>query len=432
MKRTILFFIGLLLVCTAALSQVISLDFPRNAGKSMKLVLKFGTQTDTIYQGNFDASGKAKITLPSAYQDYTGMAGLILENKTGVDFIINGESPVIRCNDEFITNNNIVFENSQENQNLQNWFISQYSRLQKLNLLSQAAMFYAPDDNFSASLGSELNSLSSQQSVFESQLRQSPLYAAKFIRFYNYLNREISALPSANPSLKSQVRNFVRDSLDINNLFSSGLWFNTLNGILALYDENSPYNQEFISDMSLLLDRANDKVFKHLAENVFTICETMGWNDHEHLLAYYLMNSGRAVNPTGKLQKLMTIYKLGKGNKAPELSQAGKINQKTLLVFYETACGNCETNMNKIKANYKQIQEKGYQVITISADKDKEIYAKNSATLPWEGKYCDFKGFEGVDFQNYGIFGTPTMYLIDASGIIQGRYARLEDTGLLK
>ena len=433
MKRISLFLIGLQLASATAFSQNISLVFPRNAGKSVKLFLKFGTQTDTVFVGRFDAAGKAQIALLPAYLNYAGMAGLMLENKAGVDFILNGESPVIRCNEEFPNNNNIIFENSAENEHLQRWFIVQYARLQKLSLLNQALMLYQPTDSIVPVLIKEFNKLSSQQSDFENELRQSPLYAAKFIRFYNYLNREISALPSADSNWRKNVRDYVRDSLDVNNLFSSGLWFGTLNGILALYDKNSPYYQDFIADMSKLLDRAADnRVFNNLAENLFSICETMGWNEQEDLLAYYLINSGRIKNPTGKLQMLMTIYKLGKGSAAPALSQAGKIRKKTLLLFYETGCSNCENNMVKLKSYYSKIKEQGYQVISISADKDEQVYNKNASTLPWEGKYCDFKGFDGDDFKNYGIFGTPTIYLIDASGIIQGRYARLEDTGLMK
>ena len=63
----------------------------------------------------------------------------------------------------------------------------------------------------------------------------------------------------------------------------------------------------------------------------------------------------------------------------------------------------------------------------ISADKDKNIFENTTQQFPWSNKYCDFAGFEGDNFKNYGVIGSPTIYLIDENKIIEGRYARLED-----
>ena len=179
--------------------------------------------------------------------------------------------------------------------------------------------------------------------------------------------------------------------------------------------------------MTRLLERADsDRIYTTLAENLFAICETMGWNDLEEQLAYYLINSGRIENPAGKLKLLMTVYKLKTGGEAPALTQGALPAGKVLLVFYETGCGNCTTEMQQLKDNYPLLKEKGYEVVSVSADVDKNIFENTAGSFPWKDKYCDLQGFQSPDFENFGIIGTPTFYVIE-NGIVQGRYARLED-----
>lgn len=252
------------------------------------------------------------------------------------------------------------------------------------------------------------------------------------MQYHNFLNIKVGGLVFADSSAMASMRTYVRDSLDVNGLFSSGLWFATLNGLLALYDNDIPYHKDFITDMSLLLERtANERIYNTLAENLFAICESTGWNDLEEQLAYYLINSGRIQNPTGKLKMLMTLFKLGKGSKAPGLLQGTLPAGNTLLVFYETGCGPCENEMQQLKGNYPLLKEKGYEVVSVSADTDADVFRNTADAFPWKSKYCDFKGFDSPDFNNYGVIATPTFYVIK-DGVVQARYARLVDTDLIK
>ena len=101
--------------------------------------------------------------------------------------------------------------------------------------------------------------------------------------------------------------------------------------------------------------------------------------------------------------------------------------KNTLVVFHESGCSNCENAINQLIGNYPVLKEKGIEVVSIAADHDKDIFGNTSRNFPWSTKLCDFKGFEGDNFNNYGIMGTPTFYLIDEKGIIQGKYASLEE-----
>ena len=408
-------------------AQTIYLYFPMHSEKSMNLSVKQGVRTDTIYVGHLDVQGRAEIIIPDIYKNYAGMANIHLQNNQSVDFIVNGESFTISSMAAQIHGGNVLFSDSPENTALQTWFAEYAVGKQKQRLLANLAQVYNRDNAFFSALQAELSVQEAAQHRFEAMLEESPLYAAQFIRIYHLLNGEISNLIYADSLQMAQIRQIILDNLDIQALYTSSLWFNTLNGMLALYGKETPFHDNFIKDMSHLLNRADDNVYTILASNLVEICETMNWSDLEEQLAYFLINDGRIKKPTGKIQQLMTLYKLAKGSKAPSLSQGKLPKSKTLLVFYETGCGNCEVQMQEIKEKYVPLKEMGYEVVSVAADIDLPLFKELSEDFPWKAKYCDGEGFAGKDFQNYGIIGTPTMFVINKKGIIQGRYARLQD-----
>jgi hypothetical protein len=192
------------------------------------------------------------------------------------------------------------------------------------------------------------------------------------------------------------------------------------------------YNEEnkglFIPDVIRLLGRIqSDEVYAGLAEKVIAACEKQNWHDQEVELAFFLLNDDRIKEPEGKIASLYTMLKIRKGGKAPALTQGILPGKKTILAFYDSGCGLCTTQVNKLAELYPQLKRQGYEVISLSADSDKGAFDVYAGNFPWKGKYCDFEGFAGKDFLNYGIIGTPTFYLLDVKGIVQGRYARVED-----
>jgi len=424
--------IAFLLIGTSLFGQNVEINFPFHANNSILLTLKNGIKNDTIYNGKLDASGKVAVAIPAASKNYSGMVGLILENGSGVDFIINNENPIIKCDEEYPYGGNVIFENSPENYSLQSWFLQQVVCQQKIGLLSELKKNYTEETAFSLALDEELLSLQKEQQALKARLETSDLYAARFIEQYNFLNERVSHLVFADSLQMAQVRTFVRDSLDVESLYTSGLWFQTLNGLLALYDNGMPNHKDFIADMSLLLKRCEqDKTYMGLAEDLFAICESTGWNHMEEQLAHFIVNDGRISNPTGRLKMLITLFKLTKGSQAPALSQGELPAGRFLLVFYESGCGPCENEMQALRANYPLLKQKGVEVVSVSADRDKDVFNNTARLFPWTDKYCDLEGFNGINFKNYGVIGSPTFYLVDENKTIEGRYARLVDTGLL-
>jgi len=426
MKQTIyILLIGLLTPTLAAQAGDIRLELPAQAGEPIILLYKQGVKEEIIFNGTLDEQGSLTIHSPGSY---TGIASLKIGSEMQIDFIINGESPVLR---------NGAFEHSPENESLQRWFPENVSRKDKLAFTSRLLWLYPESDAFYPALKQEAERLGKEQEEFETMLEASPLYAAKFLKLHSFLNNEVRALGYMDSVQMCSVREYVREKLDIKALFTSGLWFETINGLLAMYDTEMPFHEEFISDMSLLLKRSpNDRVYTTLAENLFEICEAMDWQVQGDQLAYFLLNDQRIVEPQGKLKLLFEMYRLKKGEAAPALTQRSGVadqvrnDKEKILIFYESGCISCQMELENFIINYPSFQNLGYEIISIAADVDKEQYHRLADRFPWKEKYCDYQGMDGPDFQNYGIIATPTIFVIDQEGIIEGRYARLQDLSM--
>lgn len=428
-KQTLLWGMMLILSLFNTLSaQTIDIHLSRHPYRKLAVMLKNGVIRDTIYDGEMDDKGKVRIVIPDSYRGYKGMATIGMGGRNYLDFIVAGEDFSITCKHDLPYGGNVEFSNSVENESLQKWFYEQNMRLRKIDIVREALRMYAEEESLYASLSIEKQRLEEQQQKFEQMLSQSNLYAAKFIRLRNFLDAKVGNLFSANEKEMISVRNYVRDALDINSLYTSGMWYDMLNNLLSIYEKDAPFYGDFMKDMGILLSRANnDRIYLALAEDLFSICQSMGWNNHEEELASYLINGRHISEPTGKIKLLFSLFKLSKGVRAPQLTQGILPKKKTILAFYDSGCGSCTTQMNKLTELYPELQKLGYEVISLSSDVDKALFEGYAKKLPWNSKYCDLKGFSGKDFSTYGIIGTPTFYLLDEKGIVLGRYARVED-----
>lgn len=132
-------------------------------------------------------------------------------------------------------------------------------------------------------------------------------------------------------------------------------------------------------------------------------------------------------------QRLLTRLLLV-GKQAPPLSHAAPSTPEgsTLLVFYETGCTNCELILRELTTIYTTLREKGVRVISISSDDTEAVFAARAASLPWETKWYDARGFYSPDFETYGIAVTPTLVVVKQDGTVAGTYHTLEETGLIR
>lgn len=140
--------------------------------------------------------------------------------------------------------------------------------------------------------------------------------------------------------------------------------------------------------------------------------------------SYYGKMVKEEVYPAGKegtkVQEFTVKDNNGKEITLSELCQGKKY---ILIDFWASWCNPCRKEIPNLKKLYAQYAEKGFSIISISIDKNKADWEKalKEENLPWNN-FLDETGVADL----YKVRFVPTMYLIDAKGIMVGENLRGE------
>jgi thiol-disulfide isomerase/thioredoxin len=89
-------------------------------------------------------------------------------------------------------------------------------------------------------------------------------------------------------------------------------------------------------------------------------------------------------------------------------------NEKILVIFYASWCPHCQTLLPEIYDKYKNQSEKKFEVLAVSMDTSRTDWLNfvRENNLNWLN-VSDLKGWDGKAAEEYFIYATPTMFLVD-------------------
>ncbi len=110
------------------------------------------------------------------------------------------------------------------------------------------------------------------------------------------------------------------------------------------------------------------------------------------------------------------------GRKISLADMKGKV---VLIDFWATWCTPCMAELPNVKAAYARLNPKGFEIIGISFDQDKDTLTKalKKEGMTWP-QYFDGEGWSNKLGEQYGIKSIPAMWLVDKKGNLRDLNAR--------
>lgn len=421
-------------------SQTISMNFPKFAGKTYMFVLFQGNKT-LKEEGIIPSSGKFILKVPDEIRPYRGMARWLLTNSPeggGLDMTIHEKDFSIECLENNPNDSNIKYLGNDETFILNKFYQKGKSISDRYDALKMTVKLYSEDNVLKKILLEKMKEEEINYSMFQTDIENSQYYAAKFINIVNITEGIGNKLYDTDKKRIENIIDFIVYKLDMNDLFTSGHWSTVLsfwaNNHLRFIKNPLRMRSEFITISQKI---KQPLMYTQFAEVVTSSIIREGRDDLVEMLYPLVTQSGKIIEYKNGLE----VYEKGRvGDKAPHIITYNENQEKiekpfnlpndhgnTLIIFYQSACSYCNDELNKINEKYKNLLSTKTRIIAISADMEEDLFKRYSKNYLWNEFYNDFKGFEGENFKNYGVRGTPTIFLINDNGIIIKRAAKISD-----
>jgi len=433
MNKIILFGFCILLINIKA--QDIQIDFPSFKGKSYDFIIFQGSKTKVITQDVIPQDGKIKLTIPKEYAPYTGMSRWLItgtQEGGGLDMVIPGHDFSVTCKAAIPTEDNIIYEGNKEISEL----TSIYKRQEKILAKSEAMLmsknaFGEKDKNY-LFFEKEYKNQAKDYEDLQREIMLKNNYSAQFINIVNITRGIGTKILPTEKEKADNVVNYIVQDLDWEMLYTSGHWGGVITSLVDIQTQifNNPKN--FASNFDIISKKIKNS--QHYTDFVESVTRALSQNGKDNFIAEItpqVLSSKKIKSYDG----VLSVYIMGtEGQQASELIIENdkkivfteKEYNKTLLLFYRSDCGACEQVLKELPENYNKLVSAGIRVVSVSADLNESEFKDKSKNFPWKNSHCDYKGVQGENFKNYGVVGTPTLFLIDNSGKIVLRTVSLE------
>jgi peroxiredoxin len=368
-------------------------------------------------------------------QSHPGFYRLALDNNRRVDFIYDNEDV------ELVTDSINIFDNLKVIKSESNKIYYDFVKLNKdyktkTELLEIILANYPREDDYYQITKDKLRQLQNDYLYFvnvTSQVKPNS-FIAKYVRTTQL--PVIESDSSSNDQLL-YLKTHALDKVNFNDdeLVYSDAFTNKTIEYLTYY--RNPQltlellEKEFIIAVDTILNKAkvNEIVYTHIVEYLLDGFKEYGFdNVINYIVENYVIKDDicldqklssaleRRIQQSKNFKSGIVVPNIILPDTSGSLIDLHKINSEyILLIFYASWCPHCQKILPQIYDIYKKQEEKKFEVLAVSIDTSRtdwlNFIRKNS--LNWTN-VSDLKGWNGKASEDYFIYATPTMFLLDS------------------
>ena len=105
-----------------------------------------------------------------------------------------------------------------------------------------------------------------------------------------------------------------------------------------------------------------------------------------------------------------------------EVSLSDFKGKTVLLTFWASWCPTCRGENKNLAEIYPKYKEQGFEILGVSLDRSRSNWEKavKKDGITWS-QVSDLEGVDSPVATLYGVYSTPTTFLIDGSGVVIGK-----------
>jgi thiol-disulfide isomerase/thioredoxin len=367
-----------------------------------------------------------------------GVLRLDAGNRNYIDLIYDGNPVafVVDYNDPLLR---MEITESDENRLWYRYRQSRESFERRLAVLGNALSYYPDNDPFYATMQDEYLTILEDQEVFmDEMVAMNTKTMAGFL-----ISCDIMPVIPQEFSPKDQlawVKDHFYDNIDFSDgrILYSDILPKKIIEYLKLYANRNLSRDELEKEYMKSVDRImsfvggkNDEVEEMVINHMIKGFQQLEFQEVlTYIVNQYVLESS-CVDEERKAtleQRIEGFDKMAIGQTIPEFSITTKSNEVItnatdtpyrLIMFWASWCPHCLEDMPAIISELNKVERSEIEVILVSVDEVKQEWEAAIEKHPgWWKESCDLKGWNGDMANDFYIYATPTILLLDQSGKI--------------
>jgi thiol-disulfide isomerase/thioredoxin len=404
------------------------------ASQSIKLEGFNGLKTYTISTTKLDSNGAFELTFSKS--DY-GVGYLTAIGHNPILVILTDEDVEYK-GETLGFPETLKIVKGQQNQWYGQYATEQPRREQALSAWSYLEKHYAFDPLFAAhdkpivAIHDEIKRIKQEDSSFVHALPED-----SYVRWFLPIRKLVSTVSIIAQQRQEEVPDAIQSFRNINyadpRLYKSGLFKEAIEAHFWLIENSGNPLDKVFDEMNRSIDImmeklvTNEKIFNELTDYLFDLLERHSLFTTSEYLALKVLNEVSCTVDNNLAKQLETYRAMKKGNTAPDInfnhsffsnknlgfSKLSDIKADYIVVVFGASwCPKCKEELPVIVKNYNKWKSNGVEVLFIALEEDENTFLQFTNTYPFPS-YCDYKKWKGEIVNDYYVFATPTMFLLD-------------------